>query len=77
MEQVVDCIMVTRSKTYTIECLKEYFEDDPSDVKKCTLITFETGKDGKKSYTSTKEVQLTEMFPVKSLKESCGVLENE
>lgn len=72
MKQVMDYIMVTRSKTYTIECLREYFEDDPSDAKKCTLITFETGKDGKKSCTNTKEVQLIEAFSVKSLKETAG-----
>ena len=69
MRQVVDCIVVAKSKTYTVECLKEYFEDAPTDVKKCTLVTFEKNKDGKKSYINTKEVQLIEMFPIKSLKE--------
>lgn len=68
MKQIVDCIVEAKSKTYTVECLKEYFEDDQADVKKCTLITFERSKDGKKSYTNTKEVQLIEMFSVKSLK---------
>ena len=68
MKQIVDCIVEAKSKTYTVECLKEYFEDAPADVKKCTLITFERSKDGKKSYTNTKEVQLIEMFSVKSLK---------
>lgn len=68
MRQVVDCIMVAKSKTYTVECLKEYFEDSPTDVKKCTLVTFEKSKDGKKSYINTKEVQLIEMFSIKSLK---------
>lgn len=72
MKQVMDYIMATKLKEYTIECLKEYFEDDPADVKKCTLITFEKSKDGKKSCTNTKEVQLIETFPVKSLKESIG-----
>ena len=69
MKQVVDCIVEAKSRTYTAECLKEYFEDDPADIKKCTLITFERSKDGKKSYVNTEEVQLIEAFPVKSLKE--------
>lgn len=69
MKQVVDCIVEAKSRTYTVECLKEYFEDDPADIKKCTLITFERSKDGKKSYANTEEVQLIEAFPVKSLKE--------
>lgn len=68
MRQVVDCIVVAKSKTYTVECLKEYFEDTPTDVKKCTLVTFEKSKDGKKNYINTKEVQLIEMFSIKSLK---------
>lgn len=69
MKQIVDCIVETKSRTYTVECLKEYFEDDPADVKKCTLVTFERSKDGKKSCANTKEMQLIEAFPVKSLKE--------
>lgn len=69
MKQVVDCIVEAKSRTYTVECLKEYFEDDPADIKKCTLITFERSKDGKKSYANTEEVQLIEAFPVKSSKE--------
>lgn len=68
MKQIVDCIVEAKSKTYTVECLKEYFEDAPADVKKCTLITFERSKDGKKIHTNIKEVQLIEAFPVKSLK---------
>lgn len=72
MKQVVDCIVEAKSRTYTVECLKEYFEDDPADIKKCTLITFERSKDGKKSYTNTKEVQLIETFHVNSLKEIVG-----
>ena len=75
MKQIVDCIVEAKSRTYTVECLKEYFEDDPADVKKCTLITFETGKDGKKSCTNTKEMQLIEVFPVKSSKEIVGYSE--
>lgn len=27
MKQIVDCIVEAKSKTYTVECLKEYFED--------------------------------------------------
>lgn len=69
MKQVVDCIVEAKSRTYTVECLKEYFEDDPADIKKCTLITFERSKDGKISYANTEEVQLIEAFPVKSSKE--------
>lgn len=38
MKQIVDCIVEAKSRTYTVECLKEYFEDDPADAKKCTLI---------------------------------------
>lgn len=72
MKQVVDCIVEAKSRTYTVECLKEYFEDAPADIKKCTLITFERSKDGKKSYANTEEVQLIEAFPVKNLKESIG-----
>lgn len=72
MKQVMDYIMVTKLKEYTIECLQDYYEDDPADVKKCTLITFEKSKDGRKIYTNTKEVQLIEAFPVKNLKESIG-----
>ena len=68
MKQIVDCIVEAKSKTYTVECLKEYFEDNPADVKKCTLITFERSNDGKKIHTNIKEVQLIEAFPVKSLK---------
>lgn len=71
MKQVMDYIMATKLKEYTIECLQDYYEDDPADVK-CTLITFEKSKDGKKSYTNTKEVQLIEAFPVNSLKETAG-----
>lgn len=69
MKQVMDYIMATKLKGYTVECLQDYYEDDPADVKKCTLITFERSKDGKKSCTNTKEVQVIEAFPVKSLKE--------
>lgn len=69
MKQVMDYIMVTKLKEYTIECLQDYYEDDPTDVKKCTLITFERSNDGKKIHTNIKEVQLIEAFPVKSLKE--------
>lgn len=69
MKQIMDCIVEAKSRIYTVECLKEYFEDDPADVKKCTLITFEKSKDGKKINTNIKEVQLIEAFPVKSLKE--------
>lgn len=72
MKQVMDYIMATKLKGYTIECLQDYYEDDPADVKKCTLITFERSKDGKKSSTDTKEMQLIEAFPVKSLKEIAG-----
>lgn len=72
MKQVMDYIMVTKLKGYTIECLQDYYEDDPADVKKCTLITFERSKDGKKSCANTKEMQLIEAFPVKSLKETAG-----
>lgn len=72
MKQVMDYIMATKLKEYTIECLQDYYEDDPVDVKKCTLITFEKSKDGKKSYTNTKEVQLIETFHVNSLKEIVG-----
>lgn len=72
MKQIVDCIVEAKSRTYTVECLKEYFEDDPADAKKCTLITFERSRDGKKSCTNTKEMQLIEAFPVKSLKETAG-----
>lgn len=69
MKQVMDYIMATKLKEHTIECLQDYYEDDPADVKKCTLITFEKSKDGKKIHTNIKEVQLIEAFPVKSLKE--------
>lgn len=69
MKQVMEYIMVTKLKEYTIECLQDYYEDDPADVKKCTLITFERSNDGKKIHTNIKEVQLIEAFPVKSLKE--------
>lgn len=72
MKQIVDCIVEAKSRTYTVECLKEYFEDDPADAKKCTLITFERSRDGKKSCTNTKEMQLIEAFPAKSLKETAG-----
>lgn len=75
MKQIVDCIVEAKSKTYIVECLKEYYEDDPVDVKKCILITFERSKDGKKSCTNTKEMQLIEAFPVKSLKEIVGYSE--
>lgn len=75
MKQVMDYIMATKLKGCTIECLKEYYEDDPTDVKKCTLITFERSKDDKKSCTDTKEMQLIEAFPVKSLKEIVGYSE--
>lgn len=68
MKQIVDCIVEAKSRTYTVECLKEYFEDTPTDVKKCTLVTFGKSKDGKKNYINTKEVQLIEMFSIKSLK---------
>lgn len=71
MKQIVDCIVEAKSKTYIVECLKEYYEDDPADVK-CTLITFERSKDGKKSSTDTKEMQLIEAFPIKNLKETAG-----
>lgn len=37
MKQVMDYIMATKLKGYTIECLRDYYEDDPADVKKCTL----------------------------------------
>lgn len=40
MKQVMDYIMATKLKEYTIECLQDYYEDDSADVKKCTLITF-------------------------------------
>ena len=70
MEQVMDYIMATKLKEYTIEYLQDCYEDDPADVKKCTLITFEKSKDGKKINTNIKEVQLIEAFPVKSLKET-------
>lgn len=33
MKQVMDYIMATKLKGYAIECLKEYYEDDPADVK--------------------------------------------
>lgn len=69
MKQVMDYIMATKLKEHTIKCLQDYYEDDPADVKKCTLITFEKSKDGKKIHTNIKEVQLIEAFPVKSLKE--------
>lgn len=72
MKQIVDCIVEAKSRTYTVECLKEYFEDDPADAKKCTLIIFERSRDGKKSCTNTKEMQLIEAFPFKSLKETAG-----
>lgn len=72
MKQVKDYIMATKFKEYAIECLQNYYEDDPADVKKCTLVTFEKSKDGKKIYTNTKEMQLIEAFPVKSLKEIAG-----
>ena len=75
MKQIVDCIVEAKSKMHIVECLKEYYEDDPADVKKCTLITFERSKDGKKSCTNTKEMQLIEAFPVKSLKETAGYQE--
>ena len=71
MKQIVDSIVEAKSKTYIVECLKEYYEDDPADVK-CTLITFERSKDGKKSSTDTKEMQLIEAFPIKNLKETAG-----
>lgn len=74
MKQVMDYIMATKLKEYTIECLQDYYEDDPADIK-CTLITFEKSKDGKKSCTNTKEVQLIETFPVKSSKEIVGYSE--
>lgn len=60
MKQIVDCIVEAKSKTYIVECLQDYYEDDPADVKKCTLITFERSKNGKKSCTNTKEMQLDE-----------------
>lgn len=69
MKQVMDYITTTKLKEYTIECLQDYYEDDPADIKKCTLITFKRSKDGKKSCADTKEMQLIEAFPVKSLKE--------
>ena len=69
MKQGMDYIMTTKLKEYAIEYLKDYYEDDPADVKKCTLITFEKSNDGKKIHTNIKEVQLIEAFPVKSLKE--------
>lgn len=72
MKQIIDCIVEAKSKTYTVECLKEYYEDDPADVKRCTLVTFEKSKDGKKSCTNTKEMQLIEAFPIKNLKETAG-----
>lgn len=72
MKQLMDYIMATKLKEYTIECLQDYYEDDPSDVKKCNLVIFEKSKDGKKSYINTKEVQLIEAFPVNSLKETVG-----
>lgn len=75
MKQVMDYIMATKLKEYTIEYLQDYYEDDPADVKKCTLITFEKSNDGKKSCTNTKEMQLIEAFPVKSLKEIVGYSE--
>lgn len=72
MKQVMDYIMATKLKEYTIECLQDYYEDDSADAKKCTLITFERSRDGKKSCTNTKEMQLIEAFPFKSLKETAG-----
>lgn len=69
MEQVMDYIMATKLKEYAIEYLQDCYEDDPADVKKCNLITFEKSNDGKKIHTNIKEVQLIEAFPVKSLKE--------
>lgn len=29
MKQVMDYIMATKLKEYTIECLQDYYEDDP------------------------------------------------
>lgn len=72
MKQVMNYIMATKLKEYTIGCLQDYYEDAPADVKKCTLITFEKSKDGKKSYINTEEVQSIETFPANSLKETAG-----
>lgn len=37
MKQVMDYIMATKLKGYTVKCLQDYYEDDPADVKKCRV----------------------------------------